>query len=326
MLFAVRWKLGAVLGWDRTGSGVGARAPSLRDRLPRDLRDASQPTDADDLPLTPVYQLDNEMARELANRTVHAVMHLGWVPGGNGDHELRMAVLVKANGRLGRLYMALIRPFRYLVVYPALTRQWETAWRDRCREGSPTSAGGVDGAVGVLNIPASVRAASSLPDADYADAFTLSTDVTATPEQWARAMFGDVPSIRGRVLWRGLLGLRLHPGRSAESVAGWRVAARGEDWIRLEAASWYLAGNLVVHATDGRVSLGTFLRYDRPPARVIWTPASAVHRQLAPGLLRDAAAELHALGHSAGTARRDRTAPAEDASVTKPDRPRREVS
>jgi hypothetical protein len=58
-------------------------------------------------------------------------MHLSWVQGADGDHELRMAVLVKPNGRFGRLYMAAIAPFRYLIVYPALTRQWERAWRDR---------------------------------------------------------------------------------------------------------------------------------------------------------------------------------------------------
>ncbi|GGL51159.1 DUF2867 domain-containing protein [Planomonospora parontospora] len=46
-----------------------------------------------------------------------------------GPARLRMAVLVKPNGRFGRLYMAAIAPFRYLVVYPALTRQWERAWR-----------------------------------------------------------------------------------------------------------------------------------------------------------------------------------------------------
>ena len=42
-----------------------------------------------------------------------------------------MAALVKTNGLFGRLYMAAIKPFRYLIVYPALTRQWERAWRDR---------------------------------------------------------------------------------------------------------------------------------------------------------------------------------------------------
>jgi hypothetical protein len=131
LLFAVRWKLGALLCWDNPTAGVGARVASLRDRLPRDLRDAPQGQDNDTMPLKAVYELATESARELANKTVHTVMHLSWVQGTNGDHELRMAVLVKPNGWFGRLYMATIAPFRYLIVYPALTRQWERAWRDR---------------------------------------------------------------------------------------------------------------------------------------------------------------------------------------------------
>lgn len=130
-LFAVRWKLGTLLGWDAPSAGVGRRVASLRDRLPRDLRDAPQGPDNDNMPLKAIYELDMESARELANKTVHTVMHLGWVRGANCDHELRMAVLVKPNGRFGRLYMTAIAPFRYLIVYPALTGQWERAWRDR---------------------------------------------------------------------------------------------------------------------------------------------------------------------------------------------------
>ncbi|MEO3779871.1 DUF2867 domain-containing protein [Micromonospora sp. B11E3] len=130
-LFAVRWKLGALLGWDNPTAGVGARVASIRDRLPRDLRDAPRGQDNDNMPLKAIYELAMESARELANKTVHTVMHLGWVQGANGDHELRMAVLVKPNGWFGRLYMAAIAPFRYVIVYPALARQWERAWRDR---------------------------------------------------------------------------------------------------------------------------------------------------------------------------------------------------
>jgi hypothetical protein len=130
-LFALRWKLGALFGWDKPSAGVGERVGSLRSRLPGDLRDAPHGPDNDNMPLKAVYELDLEAARELANKTVHTVMHLGWVQGANGDHELRMAVLVKPNGWFGRLYMAAIAPFRYLIVYPALTRQWERAWRDR---------------------------------------------------------------------------------------------------------------------------------------------------------------------------------------------------
>jgi hypothetical protein len=132
-LFAVRWRLGAILGWDKPSAGVGERVASLRDRLPGDLRDAPRGPDDESMPLKAVYELDTECARELANKTVHTVMHLGWVPGADGDHELRMAVLVKPNGRFGHVYMAAIAPFRHLIVYPALTRQWERAWRDRNR-------------------------------------------------------------------------------------------------------------------------------------------------------------------------------------------------
>lgn len=152
----------------------------------------------------------------------------------------------------------------------------------------------VDSAVGTHNIPESVRALSSLPDIDYADQFTLSTDVDATPEQWARAMFGDVPSVAELLIWRGLLGLRLSRGRSPATVAGWQIGERGEDWIRLEAASWFLTGNLLVQTADGRVSLGTFLHYDRRLGHGVWPPLSAIHRRLAPGLLRDAAARIRA--------------------------------
>lgn len=129
-LFALRWKLGALLGWDDPRAGVGARVTSLRERLPADLRDAPRGEDSDALPLKGVYELATESARELANKTVHSVMHLGWVRGADGDHELRMAVLVKPNGRFGRLYMAAIAPFRYGIVYPALERRWEAAWRE----------------------------------------------------------------------------------------------------------------------------------------------------------------------------------------------------
>lgn len=154
------------------------------------------------------------------------------------------------------------------------------------------TVGLVDRAVGTHRVPASVRALSSLPDIDYADYFTLATDAEATPEQWARALFGDIPSAAELLIWRVLLGLRLSRGRSPATVAGWRVGGRGEDWIRLEAASWFLAGNLVVQSAGGRVALGTFLRYDRWLAHVVWPPLSAIHRRVVPGLLRDAAARV----------------------------------
>ncbi|AYF74803.1 DUF2867 domain-containing protein [Nocardia yunnanensis] len=126
-LFAVRWRLGALLGWDRPRAGLGARVPSLRDRLPADLRDTAGPA-VPNTPFTPLYELHDEAALELANETVHGIAHFGWVPTPDG-YDLRMAVLVRPNGLLGHLYMAAIEPFRLLTVYPAMLRGWNNAWR-----------------------------------------------------------------------------------------------------------------------------------------------------------------------------------------------------
>ncbi|WP_051807884.1 hypothetical protein [Actinoplanes subtropicus] len=127
---------------------------------------------------------------------------------------------------------------------------------------------------------------------DYTDHFGIRTDAPGTAEQWARAMFGNEPSLGELFIWRVLLGLRLSRGRSPETVAGWRVGGRGDDWIRLETASRMMTANLVVRASGGEASLTTRLRYDRAPAPLIWPPLSAVHRWLVPRVLRAAAARM----------------------------------
>lgn len=150
----------------------------------------------------------------------------------------------------------------------------------------------VECVVGVGQLPPSALMLSSLAVVDYGDRVSMSTDSSATPEQWARAMFGDVPNALQRVIWRGFLGLRLTRGRSSELVAGWRVGGRGDGWIRLEATSWLLDGNLVVEAARGEVALGTYLHHRRRLGRAVWFALSTVHRRLAPGLLPSAAARL----------------------------------
>ena len=126
-LWAIRWKLGALLGWDDPDAGLGSRVPTLRDRLPADLRDRSGP-DFAALPFTPLYLTDREFAAEIANRTMHGVMHIGRVPDGSGGYRAQLAVLVKPNGRFGTAYMAAIRPLRHLIVYPAAIRAGRDLW------------------------------------------------------------------------------------------------------------------------------------------------------------------------------------------------------
>jgi hypothetical protein len=132
-LFALRWKLGELLGWDDADTGLGSRVPTLRDRLPADLRETPPGPDYKALPFTPLYLLDEEAAAEVANKTVHGVVHLGWVPDGAGGYRGQMAVLVKRNGILGTAYMAAIRPFRHLLVYPPMLREIGRAWQRRAR-------------------------------------------------------------------------------------------------------------------------------------------------------------------------------------------------
>jgi Protein of unknown function (DUF2867) len=141
-LWAIRWKVGELLGWDDTGSGLGSRVPTLRDRLQADLRDAPSGPDFDALPFSPLYLIDDEFAAEIANRTMHGVLHLGWVRDEAGGYRGQMAVLVKPDGLLGTAYMAAIRPFRHLIVYPPIIRQVERAWRVRASEPTPASRSG----------------------------------------------------------------------------------------------------------------------------------------------------------------------------------------
>ena len=139
-LFAIRWTVGRLLGWDAPDAGLRSTVPTLRDRLPQDLRDAPLGPEFRALPFTPLYVLDDELAAEIANRTMHGVIHLGWVRDLGGGYRGQMAVLVKPNGLLGAAYMAAIRPFRHLVVYPEMMREIGRTWQARAGDPMPTHA------------------------------------------------------------------------------------------------------------------------------------------------------------------------------------------
>ena len=134
LLWRARWRLGSCLGWDEDAEKLpipGTGETSLADRLPDDLRDTAAELAFTSLPFIPLYRTNVEFAAELSNRTVHAVMHLAWVDQGAGRYQGQMAVYVKPRGRLGEGYMALIKPFRHWIVYPALMRQTAALWRAR---------------------------------------------------------------------------------------------------------------------------------------------------------------------------------------------------
>jgi hypothetical protein len=144
-LFTVRYRLGALLGWDDATKRrpiPGCTETTLSARLPDDLRgSATSPVISGALQraaggFIPLYRTDEEWAAELSNGTVHGVLQLAWVQQGRGRHRAQMAVYVKPRGRLGETYMMLIQPFRHLIVYPALMRQIGHAWDARGRAGT----------------------------------------------------------------------------------------------------------------------------------------------------------------------------------------------
>jgi Protein of unknown function (DUF2867) len=126
-LFAIRWAIGRVFGLDRPDTGLGTRVETLRDRLPAEL--ANQQSSFETHPFTPLYATDDECALEIANQTVHGVMHIGWVRDHGGGYRGQMAILVKPNGPLGVAYLIAIAPFRHLIVYPMMMRGIGRAWR-----------------------------------------------------------------------------------------------------------------------------------------------------------------------------------------------------
>jgi Protein of unknown function (DUF2867) len=151
LLWSFRDRLGAWFGLGEISTQVDGEADdalpipnsdesSLRDRLPADLRGTASGFTFGALPFVPLYRLDREAAAEVSNKTVHGVAHLSWVKLAENRYEGRMAVYVKPRGAFGRAYMALIKPFRYWIVYPALMQQMDRAWNERPIRGASTGA------------------------------------------------------------------------------------------------------------------------------------------------------------------------------------------
>ena len=140
------------------------------------------------------------------------------------------------------------------------------------------------------NIPEAIRALDTMARPDYVDLFTASTrELTDTsPEQWARAAFEGASPAGRFFAWQVVLRLRLHTRPSPDYVAGWKIADRGEHWIRLEASSWFLTAHCVFQIAERQLSFATFIRYDRSIAAVVWPTVSGIHRRAAPGLLHHA--------------------------------------
>jgi len=137
-LVRLRFWLGKTLGLDRDSHVLpipGCVETSVWERLEPERRKPMQPPDGRS-PFRVVYDLETERLLEFSNSTVHGLLHLGWVQKPGNLHSPRMAVYIKPRGWLGRAYMALIYPFRVLVVYPAILRASTRRWQRKSASGS----------------------------------------------------------------------------------------------------------------------------------------------------------------------------------------------
>ncbi len=144
--------------------------------------------------------------------------------------------------------------------------------------------------VGVANVRDPILDAGAMDDADYVDSCTVRTGRAPerTAEEWARVVLEQTPTGRGApLLWR-TLGLRLGPAGSPDHIQGWRIAERGDNWIRVETSSWYMTGHAVAFVDDESVSVALFLHYDHPVAALIWVPVGALHRRGLPVMVEQA--------------------------------------
>ncbi len=130
-LFKFRMFLGRIFKWDEHTPPVQLIPGSLRYRyaMEENLTFADLP-DPGTGQFVPVYQLENEFLSEIENKTVRAALHLSRVPLGDG-WCLQMAVYVQPRGAFGRFYMALIKPFRLWIVYPAMLNQAKWEWEKK---------------------------------------------------------------------------------------------------------------------------------------------------------------------------------------------------
>jgi hypothetical protein len=81
-----------------------------------------------------VYRFENEQLLELINRTAHAAALSVLVETANA-YRYYFAVYVRNVSRLTPIYMALIDPFRKLVVYPSLLGGIRATWQRIYGEG-----------------------------------------------------------------------------------------------------------------------------------------------------------------------------------------------
>ena len=125
-LFKLRWKLGELFGWDVTGQEAPESSYVHRVTEEDRARSLVEPGSIDS-PFRVIYAFENEALYELINVTSHTLLLMAMEQATDG-YIVYWAVHVNRVSWITPLYMTLIDPFRWILVYPAVIKNVERAW------------------------------------------------------------------------------------------------------------------------------------------------------------------------------------------------------
>jgi len=125
-LLNIRLFVGRLLGWDREPA-ASARETFATRMTTADRSRSLAPAGTREGLFRVVYRFENEQLLEVINRTAHAAALSALVETASA-YRFYFGVYVRSVSRFTPVYMALIDPFRKLVVYPSLLRSVRATW------------------------------------------------------------------------------------------------------------------------------------------------------------------------------------------------------
>jgi hypothetical protein len=133
VLLNIRLFVGRLLGWDREPAATAWETFATR-MTTADRSRSLAPAGTREGLFRVVYRFENEQLLEVINRTAHAAALSALVETENA-YRFYFGVYVRSVSRFTPIYMALIDPFRKLVVYPSLLRAVRAKWDKALRHG-----------------------------------------------------------------------------------------------------------------------------------------------------------------------------------------------
>jgi len=128
MLVNIRLFIGRLFGWDGEPTAIAWQSFSTG-LTAADRSKSFVPAGTREGLFRVVYRFENEQLLEVINRTAHAAALSALVETANA-YRFYFAVYVRSVSHFTPIYMAMIDPFRKLLVYPSILRTVRAKWTE----------------------------------------------------------------------------------------------------------------------------------------------------------------------------------------------------